>query len=64
MDDAPEGHAARGWPRHIAPLIAALLLALFVTDSWAAPRTVLDLDEAFAFSRARVGGTPGDFVLR
>lgn len=47
-------------------LASWLLLALcaWVTVAQATPGTTLDIDEAIAFSRARIGSTPPDFVLR
>ncbi|MBL0042047.1 MAG: SCO family protein [Xanthomonadales bacterium] len=65
MDDSPARIArVHRRPGHLANWMLAVLLAVVAADVLGAPGTTLDIDEAIAFSRARVGSTPGDFVLR
>lgn len=65
MDDSPARVARIDRPSgRVANWILAILLSLVAADVLGVPGTTLDIDEAIDFSRARVGSTPGDFVLR
>lgn len=53
------------FPCRVTLWVAGLLLAtLAIAGDALAQGTTLDIDEAIAFSRARINSTPGDFVLR